>query len=171
MAHDDSNKDKSTSKEITLKQDTVSLKTRAGFGLVAGLVSSIVGALIIFAINAAELVRIPWFVLLGALFSDGLPVELSIDGLILFLGFGTLCGLLFAALFLDYTVTKGLAFGGLQLLSITVLLAVISTSTLSGTLLNLPLQDVLRLLVSLSIAYVGYGATLGETGRILTSEQ
>ncbi len=138
------------------------LKERAQLGIVAGLLSSIVMALVIIAMQATGIMEVPWFLTLGTLAGGmGIPYEVGAYGLVWHLGLGVVAGFLFTSIFRNYTVTRGLALGGLLLLLTGVAFTLISSPQLGGTILTIPLSNSVTLLVQSAIAYAAYGVTIG----------
>lgn len=138
------------------------LEERAQLGLVAGLLSSIVMALVIIAMQTTWIMEVPWFLTLGTLTGGmGIPCEVGAYGLVWHLGLGVVAGFLFTSVFRNYTITKGLALGGLLLLLTGVAFTLVSSPQLGGTILTIPLSNSVTLLVQLAIAYAAYGVTIG----------
>jgi uncharacterized membrane protein YagU involved in acid resistance len=142
-----------------------SLKERVQLGLVSGLIAGIVMALVILALQAAELMPVPYFYALGTLVEGvGVPYYVGMYGLIWHLGLGVIWGIVFVLVFhtySSYSVTKGLAVGGLQLLILALAFTFISTPQLGGTILTVPLSESVTLLIDLTIAFASYGAAIG----------
>jgi hypothetical protein len=139
-----------------------SLRERAQLGIVTGLLSSIMMALVIIAMQATWVMEVPWFLSLGTLMGGtGAPNEVGTYGLVCHLGLGVVAALLFTSIFRHYTVTRGLALGGLLLLLTGSAFTLISSPQLGGTILTIPLSNSVTMLVQLAIAYAAYGVTVG----------
>jgi hypothetical protein len=138
-------------------------------GLVAGLVASIVMALVIMGMTAAGIMSAPWFLLLGTLFGgSGIPYYIGTYGFVWHLGLGIFWGLVFVLGFhtlRSYSVTKGLALGGLQLLLIAIALTFVATPELGGTILTAPMVVTVILLIELALAYATYGVVVGYIAK------
>ena len=119
-------------------------------------------ALVIIAMQATWTMEVPWFLTLGTLAGGmGIPYEVGTYGLVWHLGLGVIAGLLFTSVFRNYTVTRGLALGGLLLLLTGAAFTLISSPQLGGTILTTPLSNSVTMLVQLAIAYAAYGVTIG----------
>jgi hypothetical protein len=138
------------------------LRERAQLGIVTGLLSSIVMALVIIAVQTTWIMEVAWFLTLGTLMGGtGGPNEVGTYGLVWHLGLGVVAGFLFTSVFHNYTVTRGLALGGLLLLLTGVAFTLVSLPQLGGTILTIPLSNSVTLLVQSAIAYAAYGVTIG----------
>jgi len=144
----------------------LTLKGKAEMGLVGGLVASIVASFIAVAADDAGLLVTPWFPTVASAFGiAGLPSDVGLLGLTLFVAIGVLWGLVFAFVFRKYSVTEGLAFSGVQLVLTVALLIIVSTPQVGGTLLSLPLLNSLKLVIGLALTYIGFGVVMGYTGK------
>jgi hypothetical protein len=142
------------------------LKERAQLGIVTGLLSSIAMALVIIAMQATGIMEVPWFLTLGTLAGGmGIPYEVGTYGLVWHLGLGVIWGLFFTSVFRNYSVTRGLALGGLLLLLTGVAFTLMPSPQLGGTILTIPLSNSVTLLAQLAIAYAAYGVTTGYITR------
>jgi hypothetical protein len=149
-----------------IKRDVLPAVPRAEFGLVAGIVSTIIMALLMLALQLIGLMKAPWFIFVGTLFGgSGLPAQVATYGIIVHFGIGVVTGVIFASIFKRYTETKGLLFGGLQLLLVIGTMSFMPVPVVGGTLLSLTFFDSLKLIVNMAIAYIGYGLTLGYVGK------
>lgn len=149
-----------------IRRDVLPAVPRAEYGVVAGLVSAIIMALVMLALQLIGLMKVPWFIFVGGLFGgSGSPAEVATYGIAVHFGIGIATGVIFAAIFKKYTETKGLVFGGLQLLLVIGIMSFMPVPVVGGTLLSLPFFDSLRVIVNLAIAYTGYGLSLGYVGK------
>ncbi len=144
----------------------LTMKGKAELGLVGGLVASIVAAFVAVAADSAGLLISPWFPTLATAFGfAGLPAYVGLTGTTIFLTIGVVWGLIFAFLFKKYSVTKGLAFSGIQIVLTVALLMVISTPQVGGTLLTLPIVNSLKLVIGLAFTYIAFGVVIGLAGK------
>ena len=135
-------------------------------GFIGGLVAAIVAAMVAVAADIGGLLVAPWFLTLGSMFGGtGLPMYVALEGLSIFVAIGVAWGLVFAFSSPSYSVTKGLAFSGIQLLLTTIFLAVVTIPELGGTLIAMSIGSALTLIVGLAATYIGYGATIGYIGK------
>ncbi len=147
----------------------LTMKGKAEMGFVGGLVASIVAAFVAIASDGVGLLISPWFVTLGSVLGvAGLPAYVGLVGVVAFLTIGVVWGLIFAFLFSKYSVTKGLAFSGIQILLTVALLMVVSTPQVGGTLLTLPIVNSLMLVIGLAFTYIAFGVVIGLVGRKYT---
>jgi hypothetical protein len=142
-----------------------SIGDQVQLGLVSGLVSGIVMALVILALQIAWFMDVPYFLSLGTLFGAvGPSYYVGMYGVVVHFSLAVIWGLIFAFLFHtneSYSITKGLAWAGLQLLLVAIAFAFIANPQLGGTLLTIPLQGSVTLLVNLAIGYAAYGVVIG----------
>ena len=149
-----------------IEREVLPVVPRAELGVVAGLLSAIVMALVMLALQLIGLMKVPWFIFVGGLFGgSGLPAQVATYGIAVHFGIGIAAGVIFAAIFKKYTETKGLVFGGLQLLLVIGTMSFMPVPVVGGTLLSLPFFDSLRVIVNVVVAYMGYGLSLGYVGK------
>jgi hypothetical protein len=138
---------------------------RVELGVVAGLIGSMVMAGAVIVLSLLGLFAVAWFRVLNALVSgSAVAAGAALMGFFWHVIFGVVWGLFFGLLLRQYSVTRGLAFAGIQLLLWGLVLASAGIPGVGVTLLTMPLADSVKLVVGLGLSYAAYGATVGYIG-------
>lgn len=148
------------------ERTTVSLSARAELGIISGFVASVGMGLAIIGVTALNLIRVPWFAVVGSIFgSSGPAYEISLNGLIWFLAIGIIGGLVLAFAFRQFTITEGLGLAGIGLIVTAIILMVDSVPQFSGTLFQMGLGSSLGLFAPLAICYMIWGILVGSIAK------
>ena len=148
------------------ERTTVSLLTRAELGIISGFVASVGMGLAIIVVTALNLVKVPWFAVVGSIFgSTGPAYEIAINGLIWFMAIGIIGGLLLAFAFRQFTITEGLGVAGIGLIATALILMTNSLPQFSGTLIQMGLGSSLGLFAPLAICYMIWGIIVGSIAK------
>lgn len=144
----------------------VSLSTRAELGIISGFVASVGMGLAIIVVSALNLIKAPWFAVVGSIFgSSGPAYEIALNGLVWFLAIGIIGGLVLAFGFRRFTITEGLGMAGIGLILTALILMVDAVPQFSGTLIQMGLGSSLGLFAPLAICYMIWGIIVGSIAK------
>lgn len=144
----------------------MSVSARAELGIVAGFVGSVMMALSVVVVNSLNFIQVPWFSEVGYMFgSSGPSYEVAIGGLAWFIGMGVLGGVVFAFVFTEYSVNKGLGLAAIGFILTALTMTLETIPPFSGTLISMGLGSFLALFVPLAVVYCIWGICVGFMAR------
>lgn len=144
----------------------MSINTRFGMGIMSGIVASIVMTITVIVVTSLGFLSIQWFPWVGSVLgSSGISVSLAEVGVAWFFALGIIAGLIFAFLFRQPSVYKGLGFGAIAWFLVALYLAFDTAPQLSGTLSAMGITSSVELLVPLAVCFGLWGAAMGYVGK------
>lgn len=142
------------------------ISTRFGMGIMAGIVASVVMTLTVIATTSLGFLSIQWFPWVGSVMgSKGISPSLAEIGVAWFFGLGILSGLIFAFVFRQHNVYRGLGFGLIAWFIVVLYLVFYTAPELSGPIGSLPIVSSLELLIPLAVCFGFWGAAMGYVGK------
>lgn len=144
----------------------MSISTRFGLGIMSGIMASIVMTVAVIITTALGFLSIQWFPWVGSVLgSNGIGASLAEIGVVWFFALGIIAGLIFAFVFRQHSVAKGLGFGAIAWFIVVLYLVFYTAPQLAGPLGSLSLAASIELLVPLAVCFGLWGLAMGYVGK------
>lgn len=145
---------------------TMGISTRFGMGIMAGIMASVVMTISIIGVTALGFLSIQWFPWVGSVVgSNGTGASLAEIGIAWFFALGIIAGLIFAFIFKQQSVLKGLGFGAIAWFVVVLYMVFNTAPQLSGNLASLSVSTSIGLLVPLAVCFGLWGLAMGYVGK------